>query len=104
MKGGKNPVRDSQNGWNVKLFLNVCGVYRGTVMTRNMASKTTKCGSQQLAKTDYNAMLEAYYDDLLLQEKAGAISPLTHRALDTFLHELRELVAKSNPPKLAEAA
>jgi len=60
--------------------------------------------TKKLAGNNYGAMLEAYYDDLVLKDKAGKISHTSHQALDTFLRELRELVAEANPPKFAKAA
>lgn len=51
----------------------------------------------------YGEMLEAFYEDLLLKEKAGRISPETYGALDTFLDELRTLVAETQE-KLPKAA
>ena len=60
--------------------------------------------TKKLAGNNYGAMLEAYYDDLVLKEKEGKISRFSHQALDTFVRELRELVAEANPNKLAKAA
>lgn len=69
-----------------------------------MTTIAPKTKARESAKHNYNAMLEAYYHDLVLEQKAGAISVTTHRALETFLRELRELVAETNPSKLAKAA
>lgn len=61
--------------------------------------------NQKLPKVDYSSVLESYYCDLLLKEKAGAITPAAHRALDIFLQELRELVAEGQGSvKFAKAA
>lgn len=54
--------------------------------------------------SNYAVTLEAYYYDLLLEEKAGRISPMSHDALETFLSELRELVAEAHPQPMAKAA
>ena len=54
--------------------------------------------------SNYAVTLEAYYYDLLLEEKAGRISPMSNEAVDTFLTELRELVAEANPTTIAKAA
>jgi hypothetical protein len=40
----------------------------------------------------------------VLEEKAGRISSMSHEALETFLSELRELVAEANPVTLPKAA
>jgi len=53
---------------------------------------------------NYAVTLEAYYYDLVLEEKAGRISPMSHETLETFLSELRELVAEANPVTLPKAA
>jgi hypothetical protein len=55
-------------------------------------------------RADYNVTLEAYYSDLLLEQKAGRVSAETHKALDTFLRELRQLVSEVNSKPLAKAA
>lgn len=60
--------------------------------------------TRELAHENYNAMLESYYSDLLLGEKAGKITAEDHSALETFLSELRELVAEVNAEGLKKAA
>ena len=60
--------------------------------------------TKKLPHENYAEMLESFYEDLVITEKAGKISTASHQALDNFLSELRTLVAEANPSKLAKAA
>ena len=63
-----------------------------------------KLETKNLPHENYGEMLEAFYGDLVLKEKAGKISSATHQALELFLDELRDMVAEANPTKLPKAA
>lgn len=70
-----------------------------------MTARTNKLSTPNRASAEnYNATLEAFYNDLLLKEKAGAVPASTHRALEVFLDELRELVTETNARKMRQAA
>lgn len=62
-----------------------------------MKAKTTS--AESYAKT-----LEALYSKLVVDDRAGRISEETHNELDSFLEELRELVAETHAAPLAKAA
>ncbi len=61
-------------------------------------------GAKNNDNENYSEMLESYYNDLVEKDKAGRISRASHQALETFLQELRELVAEVDADKLRKAA
>ena len=75
------------------------------IMRRKTAIEVAAAREVESGKhSNYAVTLEAYYYDLLLEEKAGRISPMSHEVLETFLSELRDLVAEAAPKSLAKAA
>jgi hypothetical protein len=68
------------------------------------ATVIMKLQTEAITREEYNHMLESFYHDLLRCEKSGLISSSTHESLETFLVELRELVADVNAAELRKAA